>query len=148
MFGKRRKQPFVKLTPLSTLIADGVEITGDIVFTGGMRIDGRVKGNVVGRSADGESPALLVLSDQGHVEGSVRCGTAVINGSVSGDLDVEDVLELQADARVTGTIRYRQLQTDVGAQVEGQLTRTEAPASADNVVELGLDKAVPLAERR
>jgi len=149
MFSKRRKQPFIKMTQLSTLIAEGVEITGDVAFSGGMRIDGRVDGNVIGRSGDGASAPLLVLSDKGHVEGSVRCGDAVINGRVSGDLEVENLLELQSDARVTGTIRYRQLRMDVGAEVQGQLVRIEAAgAAAGNVVELALDKGAAVAERR
>ena len=148
MFTRRRKQPFIKMTQLSTLIAEGVEITGDVVFASGMRIDGRVHGNVVGRALDGASPPLLVLSATGQVEGGVRCGDAVINGRVSGDLEVENLLELQSDARVTGTIRYRQLQMDVGAEVQGQLVRIESAASAGNVVELALDKGVVGAERR
>ena len=140
MFGKRKPQTFIEVTKLSSLIAEGVEITGDIVFADGMRIDGRVKGNVIGRRADTKGQALLVLSDKGHIEGSVRCGDAVINGTVTGDLEVDHFLELQSNARICGTIRYRQLQMDVGASVQGQLQRVEAAAGADNVVELAVDK--------
>lgn len=147
MFASLKKQPFIKMAQLSTLIAEGVEITGNLLFTGGMRIDGRVKGDITGRPSEGKSPSLLVLSEKGHIEGSIHCGDAVINGVVIGDLDVEHRLELQSDAHVTGTIRYRQLQMDVGATVEGHLLRVAAPAAAGNVVELGVDKAA-VAERR
>ncbi len=148
MFSKRKNPSAIKMTQLSSLIAEGVEITGDVVFTGGMRIDGRVNGNVIGRSLDGKAPALLVLSDKGRIEGSVRCGDAVINGSVVGDLEVEHLLELQSEARVSGTIRYRQLQLDVGAAVQGQLIRVDGSLIADNVVELGAEKVAANAERR
>jgi cytoskeletal protein CcmA (bactofilin family) len=148
MFTSSKKRPFIKMAALSTLIAEGVEITGDLVFASGMRIDGRVRGDVTGRPADDGAPALLVLSAQGRIEGCVRCGDAVINGTVVGDLDIEQRLELQSDARVTGTIRYRQLQMDVGATVQGQLVRVEALPPADNVVELGVDKAGGGADRR
>jgi cytoskeletal protein CcmA (bactofilin family) len=146
MFAKLKKQKFIKMSPLSTLVADGVEITGNLLFAGGMRIDGRVKGDITGRKGDATAPSLLVLSAKGHIEGSVRCGDAVINGTVNGDLDVEHRLELQSDARVCGTIRYRQLQMDVGATVQGQLLRVEAAPLGANVVELGADKVG--AERR
>jgi cytoskeletal protein CcmA (bactofilin family) len=147
MFAKK-KQPFIKTAQLSTLIAEGVEITGDLVFAGGMRIDGSVKGDVTGRNDDTKVPSLLVLSANGRIEGSVRCGDAVINGTVVGDLDVEHRLELQSDAKVSGTIRYRQLQMDVGAGVQGHLLRVDdAQPVAGNVVELGADKAA-VAERR
>jgi len=148
MFSKRKNPSSIKMTQLSSLIAEGVEITGDVVFTGGMRIDGRVNGNVIGRSLDGKAPALLVLSDKGRIEGSVRCGDAVINGAVVGDLEVEHLLELQSEARVSGTIRYRQLQLDVDAAVQGQLIRVDGSLIADNVVELGAEKVAANAERR
>ena len=148
MFGNPKKQPFIKMAQLSTLVADGVEITGDVAFAGGMRIDGCIKGDVTGKNADAKVPSLLVLSAKGYIEGSIRCGDAVINGTVVGDLDVEHRLELQSEARVTGTIRYRQLQMDVGASVQGHLHRVEAQLPAGNVVELGADKAALASERR
>ena len=148
MFGEPKRQPFIKTAQLSTLIAEGVEINGDVAFTGGMRIDGRVRGDVIGRRVDTKTASLLVLSAKGHIEGAVRCGDAVINGTVVGDLDVEHRLELQSDAKVTGTIRYRQLQMDVGATVQGHLLRAEAQTSAGNVVELGADKPPLALERR
>lgn len=145
MFGKRKKTAFIEVTKLSSLVAEGVEIIGDVVFPAGMRIDGRVRGNVIGRSFEGRAPALLVLSDKGHIEGSVRCGDAVINGTVIGDLEVEHFLELQSNARVTGTLRYKQLQMDVGAVVQGQLLQVTAEAAdaegVGNVIELAMDKA-------
>jgi len=148
MFGESKRQPFIKTAQLSTLIAEGVEIIGDVAFAGGMRIDGRVRGDVIGRRLDTTTASLLVLSAKGEIEGSIRCGDAVINGTVVGDLDVEHRLELQSDAKVTGTIRYRQLQMDVGASVQGHLLRVEAQASGGNVVELAADKAPLVLERR
>ena len=144
MFGNRRKKPFIPATRLATLVAEGVEISGDVRFAEGMRVDGRIAGDVTGQGAE-RSGSLLVLSAAGRIEGSVRCTDAVINGTVEGDLDVEHRLELQSEARVTGTIRYRQLQMDVGAAVTGQLLKVEAAVAGANVVELGTEKA---AERR
>jgi len=147
MFWKRKKRPFIEVTKLSSLIAEDVEITGDVVFASGIRIDGRVKGNVIARAVEGQTRALLVLSDKGHIEGSVNCGDAVINGTVIGDLDIEHFLELQSNSRVSGTIRYEHLHMDVGAAVRGQLVKAETSPAMDNVVELALDKASG-AERR
>ncbi|MDQ6628658.1 MAG: polymer-forming cytoskeletal protein [Pseudomonadota bacterium] len=148
MFANLKKQPFIKMAVLSTLVAEAVEITGDVVFAGGMRIDGCIKGDVVGRKGDANSASLLVLSDKGRIEGSIRCDDAVINGVVTGDLDIGHRLELQSDARVCGTIRYRQLQMDVGAAVNGQLLKLGDVALPDNVVELGADKTSTAVERR
>src|SRR5580765_7141910 len=115
MFAKRKKQqPSIELSKLSSLVAEDVEIVGDVSFAGGIRIDGRIKGNVIARAVDGQPRALLVLSEKGRIEGRVNCGDAVINGSVVGDLEVDHFLELQSNARVSGTIRYQHLRMDVG----------------------------------
>ena len=142
MFAKRKKQPTIELSKLSSLVAEDVEIVGDVSFAGGIRIDGRIKGNVIARTVDGQPRALLVLSEKGRIEGRVNCGDAVINGSVVGDLEVEHFLELQSSARVSGTIRYQHLRMDVGAEVRGQLLKPDdALPGTLNVVELGADKA-------
>ena len=149
MFAKKRKKaPFIEVTKLSSLIAEDVEIIGDVWFSSGIRIDGRIKGNVIARAAEGQTRALLVLSEKGHIEGSVTCGDAVINGTVIGDLDIEHFLELQSNSQVSGTIRYEHLQMDVGASVRGQLAKAENRTGTDNVVELAADKAAAGAERR
>ena len=148
MFTMRRKQPAIQVNKLSSLIAEGVVITGDLSFDRGIRIDGCVRGNVVAHQVEGQTGALLVLSDKGRIEGSVRCGDAVVNGTVTGDLDVAHFLELQSSARVTGTIRYQHLKMDVGAEVQGQLTKADAAPAPDNVVELATDKEAASAERR
>lgn len=150
MFTKRSQRPSIEVTKLSTLIAQDVVITGDVCFASGIRIDGRVHGDVIARPGEGQGHALLVLSDKGQVHGRVRCGDAVINGTVVGDLEIEHFLELQSESRVTGTIRYHHLKMDVGAVVRGQLLETldaQQPPEADNVVPLSGDKT-SAAERR
>ncbi|MDO9074825.1 MAG: polymer-forming cytoskeletal protein [Rubrivivax sp.] len=147
MFAKRKKPPFIEVTKLSSLIAEDVEITGDLSFTNGIRVDGRITGNVVGRAGTGPARALLVLSDKGRIDGNVSCGDAVINGCIVGDLHIEHFLELKPNAQVTGTIHYEHLHMDVGASVRGQLQKTapgndvtDAP-TGDNVVELPVEVA-------
>jgi cytoskeletal protein CcmA (bactofilin family) len=130
---RKKNQPSIEATRLSSLIAAGVEIIGDVVIPDGLRIDGRVQGNV--RAKQG-SQGLLVLSEKGCIEGSVKVHDAVINGTIQGDLEVDNFLELQANARITGNITYRQFKMECGATVEGRLDRLperrgEHAASAD-----------------
>ncbi|THF67108.1 polymer-forming cytoskeletal protein [Pseudothauera nasutitermitis] len=139
MFRSKKPSKSIEVTKLSSLIADNVEIVGDVVFSGGLRVDGRIEGNVINK--DG-AHGLLVLSDKGGISGRVKVYDAVVNGAISGDLEVEHFLELQAKARVSGNIRYRQLQMECGATIEGKLERSgeeRARAEVDDakVVELG-----------
>jgi len=137
MMFRRKSDQFIEVTRLSSLIDRGVEIVGDVIVTDGLRVDGHVQGDVRMKP---ESRALLVLSEHGSIEGSVRVYDAVINGTITGDVDVEHFIELQPGARVVGDIRYRRLRMECGAAVEGRLEcRAEQPAeagAADNVVNL------------
>ena len=135
MFRRKTDQPSIDVSRLSSLIATGVQIAGDVIVTDGVRIDGQVMGNVVAKP---ESKGLLVLSEQGRIEGNVRVHDAVVNGTICGDIEVENFIELQAGARVTGAIRYRSLQMTCGARVEGTMMCTAETRAAvpDNVVSL------------
>ncbi len=121
----------INISRLSSLLAHDTCVRGDVVFDGGLRIDGRVEGSVLGKT-DGHG--LLVLSDKGTIVGTVKVHDAVINGRVEGDLEVEHFLELQANARVTGNITYRTLKLECGATVEGKLERMDG---APETVEAG-----------
>lgn len=137
---RRKHNKSIEVTKLSSLVSANVQVAGDLIFTGGVRIDGQVQGNVVGKDGD---HGLLVLSDKGTITGNVRVYDAVINGTICGDLEVGHFLELQANARVTGNITYRQLQMECGAHVDGRLERNgEAGSSAadgtTNVVALNV----------
>lgn len=134
---RRKSDQAIDVTRLSSLIDRGVEIVGDLMITDGVRIDGHVQGDV---RAKAEARGLLVLSEHGSIQGSVRVYDAVINGTITGDVEVEHFIELQPGARVVGNITYRQLRMECGATVEGRLERLSdqgtAAVAADNVVAL------------
>ena len=133
MFFGRKGKRTIEMTKLSSLVADNLEIVGDVIFSAGLRVDGRIQGNVINK--DGER-SLLVLSEKGSINGRVRAYDAVINGVIEGDLEVEHFLELQANARISGNIIYRQLQMECGAVVDGKLEKREDVTSGANVIEL------------
>jgi cytoskeletal protein CcmA (bactofilin family) len=103
---------------IDCLIGTGTTIEGDITFTGGLRVDGRVKGSVV--AADGKS-STLVLSEQAQIEGEIRVSLVVINGTVVGPIHAGEYLELQAKGNVTGDVYYKTLEIQLGAVVQGRL---------------------------
>ena len=127
MFRKKNTMA-IDVSRLAGLLAHDTCVRGDVMFAGGLRIDGRVEGNVLSKPDD---RGLLVLSEKGVIVGTVKVHDAVINGRVEGDLEVEHFLELQVSARVTGNITYRTLKLDCGATVDGKLVRMgEEPAAA------------------
>lgn len=138
---RRKSKPSIEVSKLSSLIAPGVEIVGDVIISDGLRVDGHVEGDVLGKPG---TRGLLVLSEKGSISGAVKVHDAVVNGTIRGDLEVEHFLELQPNARVTGNISYRQLRMECGATVEGRLDRlAEQPVDRanDNVVPLPVPQA-------
>ena len=99
-------------------MGEGTVIEGEIRFTEGLRIDGKVLGNVI---ALGDDPTLLVVGDKASISGKVRAGHVIVNGEVRGPLESELLLELQPKARIEGNVRYAKLEMHQGAQVHGEL---------------------------
>lgn len=115
---------------IDCLIGAGTTINGDINFSGGLRVDGHVRGNVI--SAD-DKPGTLVLSDQARIEGEIRVAHAVINGTVVGPVNAVEYVELQGKANVTGDVHYRTLEIQLGAVVQGRLVY-QPEGKSDKVV--------------
>jgi cytoskeletal protein CcmA (bactofilin family) len=121
---------------IDSLIGSGTIVHGDVVFRGGLRIDGHVQGNVA--TANGE-PGTLVISEQARVDGEVSVSHIVVNGCVNGPMRADDYLELQSKARIVGDVCYRRLEMQTGAVVQGRLDHAEPESAA--VVELKVASA-------
>lgn len=124
MFGKKNGKPQGRI---DSLIGAGTSLTGDVTFSGGLRVDGEVRGNV--SAADGQ-PATLVLSEHARIEGEIAVSHVVINGTVIGPVHSSDFLELQSRAKVTGDVEYATIEMHLGAIVQGRLVHQGAPAKA------------------
>lgn len=127
MFGNKHSKP---QTQIDTLIGANAIIGGDISFSGGLRVDGQINGNIM---ATPGKPSTLVLSEHAQVNGEVSVTHLVTNGTINGPVSASEYLELQAKARVTGDIHYKSLQIQLGAIVEGQLIHGKSEAD-DKVV--------------
>jgi len=117
---------------IDCLIGAGATIEGNIIFSGGLRVDGRVRGNVV--AADGK-PGTLVLSEQAQIEGEIRVSHVVINGTVIGPVHAAEYVELQAKASVTGDVHYKTLEIQLGAVVQGRLVY-QSDSKSEKIVHL------------
>jgi cytoskeletal protein CcmA (bactofilin family) len=130
MFGtNKRNKPQNRI---DCLIGAGTMIEGNITFSGGLRVDGHVRGNVI---AAEDKPGTLVLSEQARIEGEIRVSHVVINGTVVGSVHAIEYLELQTKANVTGDVHYRTLEIQLGAVVQGRLVH-QPEAKSGKVVPL------------
>lgn len=117
MFGKS-KSTTTKSAKIDTLIGQNTELRGDVVFSGGLHVDGTLKGNVI---ADQDSGSVLSVSERGLIEGDVRVPNVVLNGCVVGDVYASNHIELAPQARVKGNVYYKIIEMERGAEVNGNL---------------------------
>ena len=104
---------------VDTLIGRQTEVLGDVRFSGGLHVDGKIKGGVT--TLGNDKSAHLSVSESGAIEGDVRVPIIMLNGTVIGDVRATEKLSLAAKARVTGNVHYKLLQMEPGAMINGQL---------------------------
>ena len=112
--------------PVDTLVGPQVTLRGDLEFSGGLYVEGRIVGRVT--AVEGER-AVLMLAESGSIEGEVRAPVVMIDGRLEGDVHASERVELAAKARVLGNVHYRMVEMHAGAQVTGRLVHADATAA-------------------
>ncbi|ORU93268.1 MAG: cell shape determination protein CcmA [Cycloclasticus sp. symbiont of Bathymodiolus heckerae] len=131
-----KKLKEINTTNVSTIIGEGTVIQGDIVYAGGLHIDGKIVGNI---SVEKGAAATLTLSKLGSIHGNVDVPTVVIDGEVQGDVIASERVQLISNSRITGNVKYNLIEMEVGAEVNGQLLRQQSERS--NVAQIPLQEA-------
>ena len=103
---------------IDTLVGADTRIDGDLSFSGGLRVDGAIRGDVTEQNGN---PSTLILSEHGKIEGGVTAAKIVLNGKVVGTVMSSHFIELQTKARITGDLHYKSLEMHTGAVIEGKL---------------------------
>ncbi|HKK55811.1 polymer-forming cytoskeletal protein [Marinobacter sp.] len=140
MLGKKKQKPRRPTGNFDTLISSRADIHGNVNFSGGLHVDGKVRGMLV---ADEDSDAVLRISEVGIVEGDIRAPHVIINGTVKGDVYASAHLELAANAAIHGNVYYDLIEMAMGATVNGSLVHQHEPAgllTKTRTAELGVDE--------
>jgi cytoskeletal protein CcmA (bactofilin family) len=114
MFSNKKAK---RSSDLDSLIGANTKMVGDVHFSGGLHIDGTVKGNVI---AEGDE-SLVTTSEKARIEGNVHVHNIVLSGEVIGDVYALKHIELAPNARVTGNVYYNLIEMAGGAEVNGSL---------------------------
>lgn len=129
MFGQGKKVKTLS-AKVDTIVGQQTQIEGDVRFSGGLHVDGRIRGNVI---AEDGAASVLTISEHGSIEGDVQVPNVILNGSVQGDVRSDERIELAAKARVTGNVYYNLIEMAMGSEVNGSLVhRTDSSSSVVN----------------
>jgi cytoskeletal protein CcmA (bactofilin family) len=124
MLGKKKQKPRRPTGHFDTLISSRTTVEGDVHFSGGLHVDGRIRGKVV---ADEGTEAILRVSEVGEVTGDINAPHVIINGTVSGDVYASAHLELAEKASINGSVYYNLIEMAMGASVNGNLVHQREP---------------------
>jgi len=116
MWGNKKNRHHGRVT---SLIGRGTEIIGDINFSGGLHVDGKIVGNIT--APDNDNSTCITISEHGHIEGEIHIPNIIINGNIEGNVYASNHLELAKKARVHGNVYYHVIEMAVGAEVNGNL---------------------------
>ncbi len=129
MFGKDKEEKKTGAA-VAGFIGKGMAIEGHLSFEETVRIDGSFKGEI---SATG----TLVIGDSGHVEGEIAAGSAIITGTVKGNLSAKTKVELRRPAKFTGDIKTPTLIIDEGVVFDGSCVMVKKESAAYETVQYG-----------
>jgi len=109
-----------------SLVGVGSVVEGKIRTEGGIRVDGKVIGEVVAKSSAAVGP-------EGIIEGSLSARNISVAGKVQGNLTAMEKLTLEAKSIVSGDIRASRLVVDEGAMFDGKCAMsTGGPSDSES----------------
>ena len=114
---------------IASHLGEGTELTGDISFTRGLRVDGAIKGRV-------RSEVVLEIGPAGKVEAEIQVRKVLIRGEFRGAIHASERVEILKDGKVFGDIFSPCLIIEAGALFEGRCNMLEKkPEAAKEAVE-------------
>lgn len=104
-------------------LVTGTELQGDLATESNLRVDGRIIGNT-------QCNGKFVLGEKGIVNGNLNATTAELEGTVDGDIVVEDLLILRKTAIIKGGVTTGRLIIEDGAQIGGSIQTGDIPVKS------------------
>jgi cytoskeletal protein CcmA (bactofilin family) len=98
---------------LNGFMDQGTEVVGELRFRETFRIDGKLKGKIF-------SEKTVIIGETAQVEAEIDCGTVSIRGTVTGNIQGRDKIELLAGSKVYGRLASPKLVIEEGAFFQGE----------------------------
>lgn len=139
MLGKKEMDDFDKSGDLNTIIGKGSVIEGNLKVQNSMRVDGRVKGQILASDS-------IVVGKEGDIDGELRVKNIIIGGRVKGKIFASGKVVLEARSVFQGELKTAKLVIDDGAVFDGTCSMTDSgkilalPESADGRQLLGSER--------
>ena len=98
---------------LNSILGKDSNFVGNFNVSGGLRIDGKIKGNI---KAD-----VLFVGRDAELTGDIEVSRAIIGGKVYGNIIARESLELQSKAELIGDVATKNLVIAEGVVYDGKV---------------------------
>jgi cytoskeletal protein CcmA (bactofilin family) len=122
---KKRSEKERQNGSISTLIGEDARIEGHLDFTGTLRLDGQLEGQMTG------SDGVLIVGEKARIKADINVQKAVIMGEINGSVAALDKIELYPPARINGDICAPTITIESGAILNGKCIM-QKPEGAKN----------------
>jgi len=121
------------------MIGAGMRVKGNIAFSGVLRVQGDVLGDV---SCDVDPNGTIVADISGNVSGTIKVPHIVVKGRVAGPVHSSQSIQVQQGACVVGDVYYKEIEIHEGGVIEGALM----PTGLMDSDRLGREQHIPAPE--
>ena len=99
---------------ICAFVGKGVEFKGAISYSGTVRIDGYLDGEI-------HTDGILLIGEDAVIHAKITAGTIVCKGKVTGDVVAKECVKLRAPAVMNGSVKAPVLSMEDGVLFNGAL---------------------------
>ena len=121
MIGGKAPEQFDKTAELNAFLGAGTEFEGKLSFIGTVRVEGKLKGKIYAKD-------VLIVGDNGYVEGEIEVDTIIIDGTVRGEIRAANKLLIAPTGRFYGNVQTPTFIIEDGGIFEGNCRMEEIKA--------------------
>ena len=107
------KNPVYEIGMIATVFGKDTEFNGDLAFDKSLQINGKFEGEI----KDGD---FLVIGEKAEVRANIKVKTVIVKGTVYGNVEATDKLEIHKEGKLYGNIRTSKLIIADGVVFEGK----------------------------
>jgi cytoskeletal protein CcmA (bactofilin family) len=100
-------------------VGKGVEFNGTITYSGTVRIDGYLNGEI-------HTDGVLLVGENAVIQAKVTAGTIICKGKITGDIVAKERVKLRDPAVVSGSVKTPVLSVEDGVLFNGDLEMVRA----------------------
>ena len=116
MFNKKNK---IVIDSISSVLGESTRLNGRLVFSGTMRIDGTVEGEIVSGAQKG-GHSTLIIGDKANINGDIRVDTVINSGRITGNVNATNRIAIHEPGQLIGDVETAELTVEDGVIFNGR----------------------------